>query len=133
MDKKLQLVELIEEQRTKLSPAGRELWLSAEKLIETSRPSDNTEDLERAQLETLQQSRDLPVTDQLIWETLTTLFLGLRASDLAEDRWGAEIADKFRTGFIIRVAHERATAEGRTVLPEPDMSLDEALDLLAED
>ena len=126
---KLQIVELIGDHRARLSPAGKAQWEAAQ-LLETSRPgTDNT----TAMAESLQKAGDLPQVDQIIWGVLTTLFLGLHATDLAEDRWGTEVADKFRTGFIIKAAHERATAEGRTVLPEPDMTLDEALVLLAED
>jgi hypothetical protein len=126
---KLRIVELIGEHRARLSPAGRELWLSTEQLIETSQPGD---DIVPALVESGQQWLNLSLEDRRICSVLGTLFMGLRASDLAQDRSGAVVANKFRRGTIIKAAHKRATAEGRTVPSEPDMTLDEALDLLAE-
>ncbi len=131
----LRIVELIGVQRARMSPAGRELWESVERLIETSRPTDSPEVLEQAEqakLEKMQQSLDLPLSDSIIWKVLTRLFLGLHASSVAEDRCGIEVADKFRRATVVKAAHERAEAEGRSVAPVTDMTIDEALTLLAE-
>lgn len=128
----LRIVEIIGQQRARLSPEGKDLWERAERLVETSQPSDDPEALEASRADLLRQAQDLPEADRVIWQVLVGLFFRLRASSLAEDRWGVEVADKFRRGTIIKAAQERAEAEGRTVTPAEDMSMDEALALLAE-
>jgi hypothetical protein len=129
----LRIMELIGEHRARLSPAGRELWENTELLLETSQLTHDPVAFgqqREAAMEKIQQSLDLPKEDQVGWTVLVTLFLGLRASSLAESRWGVGIADKFRTGFVIKAAYEKAVAEGRTVTPEAEMPVDEALALL---
>ncbi len=128
----VRIVELIGVQRARLSPEGRELWAHAERMIETSLPTDDLVDHDQAMREVLRQTLDLPVSDRVIWKVLGRLFFGLRASSLAEDRWGREVGDKFRRGTVVKAAHERAEAEGRPVPPVDEMTLDEALTLLAE-
>jgi hypothetical protein len=104
-------------------------------LIETSQPPDDLEVFDRyekARDERVQQVRHLPRADRVIWVVLSSLFLGLRASSLAEKRWGVETADKFRKGTIVKAAQQRAEVEGRSVPPVEDMTMEEALALLAE-
>jgi hypothetical protein len=127
---RLRIVELIEDYSARLSPEGRELWESLERLIEISPPGD---DIESEMWERAQGSLDLPPGDHVVWAVLGALFLGLQASDLAESRWGVQVADKVRRRFVIKAAQERARVEGRTVTPEPEMTVEEALALLAED
>ena len=126
---RLKLVELIEEQAARLSPAGQELWLRFEQLVETSQPGDDTEAIDAAIEEKMRSTLDLPAADRVIWPVLLELVFGLRASDYGEDRWGAEWGPQYRTATVIKAAQEKARAEGRPVVPD---TLDDALALLAQ-
>jgi hypothetical protein len=100
--------------------------------METSRPTDDANALHDAQVEAVKQSRSLPPADQVIWRVLAELFFNLRTCSLAEDQWGTKVADKYTRGAIAKAAQERAQAEGRSVTPVEDMTMEEALDLLSE-
>ena len=126
---RLELVELIEDQVARLSPAGQELWLHLEQLVETSQPGDDIETIDAAIEERVRNALDLPPVDQVIWTVLFELVLGLRASDYAEARWVLEWGQKFRTATVIKAAQEKASVEGRPGAPD---TLDDALDLLAQ-
>jgi hypothetical protein len=126
---RLKLVELIEEQAARLSPAGQELWLRFEQLVETAQPGDDIETMDAAIVERLRSTLDLPAVDQVIWTVLLELVFGLRASDYGEDRWGAEWGPEFRTATVIKAAQEKARAERRPVVPD---TLDDAMALLAQ-
>jgi hypothetical protein len=129
----LRVVELIGEHRGRLSLAGRELWDHMELTIETSQPTDDLiaygQRLEAVE-EKLRRSHDLLREDRSVWAVVFTLFVGLRASEMAEDLWGVETAEKFRAAAGVRAAHRKATYEGRAVAPEAEMIVDEALALL---
>jgi hypothetical protein len=126
---RLKLVELIEDQAARLSPAGQELWLRFEQLVETSQPGDDTEAIDAAIEEKMRNALDLPAADRVIWPVLLELVFGLRVSDYGEDTWGAEWGPQYRTAVVIKAAQEKARAEGRPVVPD---TLDDALALLAQ-
>ncbi len=126
---RLELVELIGDQVARLSPAGQELWLRLEQLVETSQPGDDIETIDAAVAERMRSALELPEVDQVTWTVLVELVFGLRTSDYGEDRWGAEWGQKFRLATVIKAAQEKARVEGRPFAPD---TRDDALALLAQ-
>ncbi len=120
------LVELIEEHLARLTPEGRELWESSERLIETSMPGD---DAQPALMKNLLRARDLPEEDRVGWAVLFDLVIGLRLSGEV-DRYGPRWPDALRREAVIMAARNKAKFEERTI--EQDLTLRDALDQLAQ-
>jgi len=87
---RIELVELIEEQASKLSPQGRELWKELEPIAELIAPEEATPETlpppTPEQVETVGRTFELTEAEQHIIEQLMELVVGLRSSDLAQNQ-----------------------------------------------
>ncbi len=117
---RLRLVELIEGEAAKLSPAGKELWEELEVLVEISPPE---EDMMLQQARIAERMSYLPPPDQIAINLLTELHAGLYESYDAERR--GESGEVPRDQSVIRAAMLKDRDEGRQV--DPYRTLEQAI------
>jgi hypothetical protein len=123
---RIELVELIEGETTKLSPRGRELWERLELHVESTAPEEATPDTlpppDHEQLDIADRMAELPRAEQGILERLIELMAGLRSSDYAESR--GQPGEPRRNQAVIIAASIKDRREGRQV--NPDMTPEQA-------
>lgn len=128
---RLELVEIIENQKAKLSPKGKELWDELDILAYMSPEEENV--LQRRQAQRLlevitERMLDLPLYDQGVIKALSALREGLYESD-RESEAGAS-GEVRRTLAVVRAAAFKDLAEGRQA--DPDMTFEQAIARLRE-
>jgi hypothetical protein len=123
---RLALVELIEDQATRLTPEGRDLAQRME-LLSKVPPGGPfaTQETQRAQTD---EAWDLPPRDRNILERLLMLWEGLERSDAAERR--GEPGGRYLEMAVTGAAGLKDRYEGRTI--DPDMTPEQALARLRE-
>ena len=132
------LVELIEEEKAKLSPEALKLWEELDASLYTS-PEEEPAFIKRREAEIIDGMDRLPETDRRIVEVLSELRAGLHESDLSERRGDPSQwhRDKHVIGAsLIKDPGERG--EGDPLLPMPpnevlNRAVDQALARLRED
>ena len=124
---KIRLIELIETQRPRLSPEGRELWEQLEFLRE-SIPNPEDESRMAREYEIMEQIFELPAPEQFAISRLAELVDGLRKSEKAEDR--GESGYEHRVRGVVNAAWIKDRQEGLSI--DPNMTLDRALARLQE-
>lgn len=129
---RLELVELIEGEVSKLSPRGRDLWERLELLVETEAPEEATPatlpppDPEQAQIGRLMG--ELPLRQQGILERLMELPAGLQSSDYAERR--GQLGEPGRNEAVLAAAGIKDHHVGRRI--DPDRTPEQAVARLRE-
>jgi hypothetical protein len=124
---RLELVELIEGEKAKLSPEGRRLWEDFDASLYLS-PEDETE-LKPHEKDTIIQMAELPELDQDIIKRLTELRAGLYSSDTAERR--GESGEPKRIKSVIYAAMFKDRDQHRQI--DPSMTLEQAKARLQEE
>ena len=124
---RLELVGLIEAQKSKLSPQARGLWEEFDALI--NRSNDARKPFIRQEHDVMRRIGNLPWSDKRILNPLRELRVGLYESDDAESR--GEPGEPYRVDSVLRAARFKDRDLGRTV--EGHMTLEQALDRLKED
>lgn len=117
---RLELVELIEGERSKLSSEGRRLWDDLDASLYLS-PEDDTK-LKAHEKDTINQMGELPELDQHIIKRLTELRAGLYDSDAVERR--GESGEPKRLKSVIYAAMFKDRDQNRQI--DPDMTLEQA-------
>jgi len=98
---RLELVELIEAQKSKLSPRARELWDEFDSLIYLS-DDDRKELFTQKESDVMHQIGKLPRSDKRVLNPLRELRIGLYASDHAERK--GEPGEPHRVDHVLRAA-----------------------------
>ncbi len=124
---RLELVELIEGEKAKLSPEGRRLWDDLDASLYLS-PDDETK-LKAHEKDTINQMGELPEFDQNIINRLTELRAGLYDSDAVERR--GESGESKRTKSVIYAAMFKDRDQHRQI--DPSMTLEQAKARLREE
>lgn len=124
---RLELVELIEAQKSKLSPQARGLWDEFDALI--NRSNDARKPFIRQEHDVMRRIGNLPWSDKRILNPLRELRVGLYESDDAESR--GEPGEPYRVDSVLRAARFKDRDLGRAV--EGHMTLEQAVDRLKED
>jgi hypothetical protein len=124
---RLELVELIEAQKSKLSPQARGLWEEFDALI--NRSNDARKPFIRQEHDVMRRIGNLPWSDKRILNPLRELRVGLYESDDAESR--GEPGEPYRVDSVLRAARFKDRDLGRAV--EGHMTLEQAVDRLKED
>jgi hypothetical protein len=124
---RLELVELIEGEKPKLSPRARELWDELDALIYMS--SDERKTLSRQEHDVIRRMSDLPPADEHVLDRLKLLRAALYQSDRTESR--GQSGERHRVESVIRAAMLKDRAEGRQI--DPNMTLEQAVARLRED
>jgi hypothetical protein len=124
---RLELVELIEAQKSKLSPQARGLWDEFDALI--NRSNDARKPFIRQEHDVMRRIGNLPWSDKRILNPLRELRVGLYESDDAESR--GEPGEPYRVESVLRAARFKDRDLGRAV--EGHMTLEQAVDRLKED
>ena len=120
---RLELVELIEAQKSKLSPQARDLWDEFDALVYP--PDDDRKKLfARQEYDVIHRIDKLPRSDKRVLNPLRELRIGLYASDHAERK--GEPGEPHRVDSVLRAAQFK----DRDVGGETDwhMTLEQALD-----
>ena len=120
---RLELVELIEAQKSKLSPQARDLWDEFDALVYP--PDDDRKKLfARQEYDVIHRIDKLPRSDKRVLNPLRELRIGLYESDQAESR--GELGEPHRVDSVLRAAQFK----DRDVGGETDwhMTLEQALD-----
>jgi hypothetical protein len=124
---RLELVELIEAQKSKLSPQARGLWDEFDALI--NRSNDARKPFIRQEHDVMRRIGKLPGSDKRILNPLRELRVGLYESDDAESR--GEPGESYRVDSVLRAARFKDRDLGRAV--EGHMTLEQAVTRLKED
>src|SRR5215217_4203708 len=124
---RLELVELIEGEVSKLSPRGRDLWERLELHVETEAPEEATPATlppppNPEQVEVSRLMGELPLREQGVLERLMELLAGLHSSDYAEKR--GQPGEPRRNLAVIVAAGIKDRSEGRQI--NPDMTPEQA-------
>ena len=126
---RLELVELIEGEVSKLSPRGRGLWECLEPHVETEAPEEATPATlpppDPEQVEIGRLMRELPLREQGILERLMELLAGLHISDYAEKR-----GQPGRDEAVLAAAGIKDHQMGRRI--DPDRTPEQAVARLRE-
>ena len=128
---RLELVEIIENQKAKLSPKGKELWDELDILVYMSPEDANIlqrRQVQRQQKDIAERMSYLPLYDQGVIKVLTEVRAGLYASDERED--AGESGEVQRAQAVVIAANIKNIAEGRQA--DPDMTFEQAIALLRE-
>jgi hypothetical protein len=119
---RIELVELIEDEASKLSPRGGALWEQLELSIESTAPEvatpATTSPAATEEIEVIERMAELPESEQGVVERLMELLAGLRSSDFAESR--ERPGEPFRNQAVIIAAGLKDRREGRQI--DPDMT-----------
>ena len=124
---RLELAELIEAQKSKLSPQARGLWDEFDALI--NRSNDARKPFIRQEHDVMRRIGNLPWSDKRILNPLRELRVWLYESDDAESR--GEPGEPYRVDSVLRAARFKDRDLGRAV--EGHMTLEQAVDRLKED
>ena len=124
---RLELAELIEAQKSKLSPQARGLWDEFDALI--NRSNDARRPIIRQEHDVMRRIGNLPWSDKRILNPLRELRVWLYESDDAESR--GEPGEPYRVDSVLRAARFKDRDLGRAV--EGHMTLEQAVDRLKED
>ncbi len=124
---RLELVELIEGEKAKLSPEGRRLWDELDDSLYLSPEEENT--LKTHEVDAIKQMAELPVLDQSIINRLSYLREGLYNSDHVERR--GKSGESRRTQSVIYAAMKKEVDQNRQI--DADMTLDQARSRLREE
>ena len=112
---RIELVELIEEQASKLSPQGRELWKELEPIAELIASEEATPETlpppTPEQVETVGRTFELTEAEQHIIEQLMELVVGLRSSDLAQNQ--GSLGEPSRNRAVIVAASLKGEGSSR--------------------
>lgn len=108
---RLELVELIESEKEKLSPPAKELWEKLDVLLYLSPEEEVSPSPQERAL--MSQSANLPARDQVTFNVLSDLRAGLYSSD-HEER-GGQSGESHRNMSVIRAAMFKDRDEGRQV------------------
>jgi len=115
---RIELVELIEEQASKLSPQGRVLWEELEPIAELIAPEEATPETlpppTPEQVETIGRTFELTDSELLIIEQLMELVVGLRSSDLAQNK--GFVGEPSRNRAVIVAASLKDRRESKRVM-----------------
>jgi len=128
---RLELVEIIENQKAKLSPRGKELWDELDIPVYMSPEEEDVlqrRQAQRQQEDITERISYLPLYDQGVIKVLTELRGGLYTSDERED--AGESGEARRTQAVVIAADLKNIAEGRQA--DPDMTLEQAIARLRE-
>lgn len=121
------LIELIEDQTTRLSAEGRGLWEELE-LLRESIPHPEDPGRMAREYEIMERIFGLPVAEQSLTSLLAGLFGALRRSEEAEGQGGS--GDDQRARGVVNAAMLKDRAEGRPT--DPRMTLGRAIARLEE-
>lgn len=124
---RLELVEIIEREKAKLSPEGRQLWEDLDASLYLS-PEDETS-LKAHEKDTIYKITELPQSDQFVINRLIRLREGLYDSDSVEHR--GESGEPQRIKSTIHAAMIKNRDQRRQL--DVDMSIEQAKDMLRED
>jgi hypothetical protein len=124
---RLELVEIIEREKARLSPKGRELWDEMEISVYMS-PEEESK-LNPHEQTTIENMAYLPQSDQDVLNRLMELRAGLYDSDAVERR--GESGESRRAQSVILAANLKNLAEGKQA--DPFLSLEQARARLRED
>ena len=124
---RLELVELIEAQKSKLSPQARGLWEEFDALI--NRSNDARKPFIRQEHDVMRRIGNLPWSDKRILNPLRELRVGLYESDDAQSR--GEPGEPYRVDSVLRAARFKDRDLGREIAWH--MTLEQAVDRLKED
>jgi hypothetical protein len=124
---RLELVEIIEREKARLSPKGRELWDEME--ISVYMSSEEESKLNPHEQTTIENMAYLPQSDQDVLNRLMELRAGLYDSDAVERR--GESGESRRAQSVILAANLKNLAEGKQA--DPFLSLEQARARLRED
>src|SRR5919202_6246629 len=80
------LVELIEEEKAKLSPEARKLWEELDASLYTTSPEEEPAFVKRREAEIIDRMERLAEADRRIVDVISELRAGLHESDLSERR-----------------------------------------------
>lgn len=122
-----ELVELIEWQKSRLSPRARELWDEFDAYIFHS--EDDRVGFTPQQVDVMERISKLPQSDKRVLDPLRQLRAGLYASDHAEAR--GEPGEPSRIDFVKAAAVSLDVRQGRRA--DSYATLEEALARLRED
>ena len=129
---RLELVELIEGEVSKLSPRGRGLWERLELHVETEAPEEATPATlpppDPEQVEIGRLMGELPLREQGILERLMELLAGLHSSDYAERR--GQPGEPGRDEAVLAAAGIKDHHMGRRI--DPDRTPEQAVARLRE-
>jgi hypothetical protein len=124
---RLELVELIEAQKSKLSPQARGMWDEFDALI--NRSNDARKPFIRQEHDVMRRIGNLPGSDKRILNPLRELRVGLYESDQAESR-GA-LGKPYRVESVLRAARFKDRDLGREI--DRHLTLEQAVARLKED
>jgi hypothetical protein len=128
---RLELVEIIENQKAKLSPIGKELWDELDILVYMSPEEENilqSRQVQKQQEDIAERMSYLPPYDQGVIRVLTEVRAGLYESDKESDA-GAS-GEGRRIQAVLRAATIKDIAEGRQA--DPDITFEQAIARLRE-
>ena len=127
---RLELVEIIENQKAKLSAEGKELWDELDILVYMSPEEENIQrrQVQRQHEAIAERISYLPLYDQGVIRVLTEVRAGLYESDKESDA-GAS-GEARRAQAVHRAARIKDIAEGRQA--DPDMTFEQAIARLSE-
>ena len=125
---RLELVEIIEDQKARLSPNGKELWEELDILVYMT-PEEEQTLIQKQQEDIAERMSYLPLYDQGVIKVLTEVRAGLYASDKREEVTG-ESGEVPRAQAVLRAANLKNIAEGRQA--DPDITLEQAIAQLRE-
>jgi hypothetical protein len=130
---RLELVELIEGEVSKLSPRGRDLWERLELHVETEAPEEATPAAtlpppDPEQVEIGRLMGELPLREQGILERLMELLSGLHSSDYAEKR--GQPGEPGRDEAVLAAVGIKDHHMGRRI--DPDRTPEQAMARLRE-
>ena len=109
---RLELVELIEAQKSKLSPQARDLWDEFDALVYP--PDDDRKKLfARQEYDVIHRIGELPRSDKRVLGPLRELRIGLYESDQAESR--GELGEPHRVDRVLRAARFKDGDVGREI------------------
>ncbi len=124
---RLELVELIESEKAKLSPEGRGLWDELDTSLYLSPEEETT--LKAHEVDAIKQMAELQVLDQSIINRLSYLREGLYNSDHVERR--GKSGENTSIQSVIYAAMKKDVDQQRQI--DPDMTLDQARARLREE
>ena len=125
---RLELVELIEGEVSKLSPRGRGLWERLELHVETEATPATLPPPDPEQVEIGRLMGELPLREQGILERLMELLAGLHSSDYAEKR--GQPGEPGRDEAVLAAAGIKDHHMGRRI--DPDRTPEQAVARLRE-
>lgn len=124
--KRIELVELIEAEKLKLSPQARELWDELDAVLYMS--SEERVTLTRQERNLMIETGRLPRADMHVVNRLVELRAGLYSSDYAKSKGRA--GEPHRIKAVILAAMTKDRDEGRQL--DPDMTEEQAVARLKE-